>query len=323
MPAIVNSRYQARKLACQQNLTTWDVTCSPTATCSRASFPLVPLSGSRSFAGVFAPILLENDLLDAEHPQLICPGSELATDARNWSLPTLAEVDEAAGPRLFYLQDQAGGSYAYCVGYIDDKGLHPVENRGRSHFAILSDAPSFFLPDRRSAHHGGRGQNVLYEDGRMAFVTDFADQSRDHPWLNREPHAEAGARRSSIPCCSPAASGRLSITHHSLRSGSPILCLSDRAGSARSSDAIVAGIQRGLFPFYHTHPWSGSLFRGNSASPRQILGSSRLNTLLRLSRDPLGSHAASALHSIGHSRQRKATGAEHEWQVPHLLAGFH
>jgi hypothetical protein len=192
MPAIVNSRYQARKLTCQQNLGIMGRNLFSYSDLQSGQFPLVPLSGSRSFAGVFAPILLENNLLDVAHPQLICPGSELATDARSWSLPTLAEVDEAAGPRLLYLQDRAGGSYAYCVGYIDDQGLHPVENRGRSQFAILSDAPSFFLPDRRSAHHGGRGQNVLYEDGRVAFITDFADHGEDHPWLNRAGYAEAG-----------------------------------------------------------------------------------------------------------------------------------
>ena len=197
MPAIVNSRYQARKLACQRNLTSIGRNLFSYSDLQSGQFPLVPLSGSRSFAGVFAPILLENELLDVVRPQLICPGSELATDARSWSLPTLAEVDMAVGPRLLYLQDRAGGSYAYCVGYMDEKGLHPVENQGRSNFAILSDAPSFFLPARRSAHHGGRGQNILYEDGRIAFVTDFAAQDFaaqeiDHPWLNRDKHAEAG-----------------------------------------------------------------------------------------------------------------------------------
>jgi len=192
MPAIVNSRYQARKLACQQNLGNMGRNLFTYSDLQSGQFPLVPLSGSRSFAGVFAPTLLDSELIDVERPQLICPGSDLATDARGWSLPTLAEVDEAAGPRLLYLQDRAGGSYAYCVGYMDDQGLHPVENQGRSQFAILSDAPSFFLPDRRSAHHGGRGQNIVYEDGRVAFVTDFVGSSQDHPWLNHEGFAEAG-----------------------------------------------------------------------------------------------------------------------------------
>lgn len=196
MPAIVNSRYQARKLACQQNLTGLGRNLFTYSDLQSGQFPLVPLSGSRSFAGVFAPILLENELIDADRPQLICPGSDLATDARSWSLPTLAEVDREVGPRLLYLQDRAGGSYAYCVGYMDDEGLHPVENRGRSNFAILSDAPSFFLPNRRSAHHGGRGQNVLFEDGRVAFVSDFSDSAMDNPWLNKDLHAEAGVDNS-------------------------------------------------------------------------------------------------------------------------------
>ena len=58
LPALVNSRYQARKLACQQNLGTLGQSLFSYSDLQSGQFPLVPLSGSRSFAGVFAPILL-------------------------------------------------------------------------------------------------------------------------------------------------------------------------------------------------------------------------------------------------------------------------
>ncbi len=155
-------------------------------------FPLVPISGSRSFAGVFAPILLEHQLLPPKSPPLICPGSELAAQADLWSLPDLQEIDQAEGRRLIWLQNRAGGSYAYCVGYLENGRLRTVRNQGRATYALLSDAPSFFLPDRRSAHHGGRGQNILYEDGHITFVTDLHQVPGDHPLRNREGFAEAG-----------------------------------------------------------------------------------------------------------------------------------
>jgi hypothetical protein len=191
-PALANSRYQARKTACHANLWQLGQGLFSYSDLQSNRFPLVPISGSRSFAGVFAPILLEHQLLPPKSPPLICPGSELAAQADLWSLPDLQEIDHAEGRRLVWLQNRAGGSYAYCVGYLENGRLRAVRNEGRANYALLSDAPSFFLPDRRSAHHGGRGQNILYEDGHITFVTDLHRIPGDHPLRNREGFAEAG-----------------------------------------------------------------------------------------------------------------------------------
>ncbi|MHB0957807.1 MAG: hypothetical protein ACYC6N_05955 [Pirellulaceae bacterium] len=191
-PALANSRYQARKAACQDNLWTLGQGLFTYSDLQADRFPLVPISGSRSFAGVFAPILLEHQLLRPDPPPLICPGSQLAVDAQHWSLPTLQEIDEAEGARLRFLQNRAGGSYAYCVGYLENGHLRAAKNQGRANFALLSDAPSFYLPDRRSANHGGRGQNIFYEDGHIAFVTDLRMVPGDHPLRNWDGFAEAG-----------------------------------------------------------------------------------------------------------------------------------
>jgi hypothetical protein len=104
----------------------------------------------------------------------------------------LLDIDQARGPRLRVLQGRAGGSYAYCVGYIENGHLRAVKNRSRAGYALLSDAPSFHLPDRRSANHGGRGQNIFYEDGRITFVTDLRVVPGDYPLLNWDGFAEAG-----------------------------------------------------------------------------------------------------------------------------------
>ena len=81
-PALANSRYQARKTACHENLWTLGQGLFSYSDLQSDRFPLVPISGSRSFAGVFAPILLEHELLPPKSPPLICPGSELAAQAR-------------------------------------------------------------------------------------------------------------------------------------------------------------------------------------------------------------------------------------------------
>jgi hypothetical protein len=194
LPALANSRYQARKVACQDNLRVLgEGLLTYSARDPGQRFPLVPLSGSRSFAGVFAPILLDHEMLGPQGSQVICPGSDLATGDRNWTVPTLQEIDQAEKSILQFLQDRAGGSYAYSVGYVEGGQLHAVKNRGRSNFALMSDAPSCFLPDRRSANHGGRGQNVYFEDGHYAFVTDARIvPGGDDPWRNEADFAEAG-----------------------------------------------------------------------------------------------------------------------------------
>jgi hypothetical protein len=141
---------------------------------------------------VFAPTLLDNQLISRYCSFLICPGSKLANDCGDWYVPTLREVDSARGVWLLELQDRAGGSYAYGVGYMDDDQFRASRNQGRAHFAILADAPSFYLPRRLSANHGGRGQNICYEDGHITFLTDLRAVRGDDPLRNHLGFAEAG-----------------------------------------------------------------------------------------------------------------------------------
>ncbi len=196
VPALINGRYQARKLACQDNLRELGVdliTFSDRQGGHR--FPYVPLSGPRAFAGIFAPTLLDSQMLSSHDPRLICPGSKLADDRSGWYIPSLQQVDSAPSGQLMGLREKAGGSYAYCIGYFDKDSYQVNRNLGRARFAILADAPSVHLRGRVSANHGGRGQNICYEDGHVAFVTDFHANGGDDPLRNRLGFAEAGVDR--------------------------------------------------------------------------------------------------------------------------------
>ena len=196
LPALANSRYDARKVRCQENLRemgTQVVTYSLRQPDHR--FPYVPVSGNRSFAGVYAPLLLDRELISQYCPILICPGADVAEDSALGYVPSLREIDAASGEQLLALQNRAGGNYAYTVGYWERGRLRAARNRGRSNFALLLDAPSLYLPDRRSANHGGRGQNIFYEDGHITFVTDLRAVPGDDPLRNRDGFAEAGYDR--------------------------------------------------------------------------------------------------------------------------------
>lgn len=192
LPALANSRFESRKAACQDHLRELGgqlISFSLLQPDQR--FPLVPMAGNRSFAGIFAPALLESHLLSRYSSLLICPGSELAAQPETHAVPSFEELDAAQGDWLWELQRRAGGSYAYNVGFVVDDQAHAPRNRGRSHFALLADSPSLHLPHRQSAHHGGLGQNILFEDGRVAFVTDVREVRGDDPLRNHDGFAEA------------------------------------------------------------------------------------------------------------------------------------
>ena len=137
-------------------------------------------------------------------------------------------------PAWSSFKTDAGGSYAYCVGYMDGDGLHPIKNQGRSQFALLSDAPSFFLPDRRSAHHGGRGQNILYEDGRVAFVTDLRGDDRGSSLAQSRGLPKPESTRPTRSCC-PAGRGRSSTWIRSPPSTLEAPTRSNRVSGPRTS----------------------------------------------------------------------------------------
>ncbi len=203
LPALANSRFESRKLACQDHLRTiaWQLF----RYCDQQPdryYPFVPIRGNRAFAGFYAPVLYENQLLPVDCSLLVCPGAELASSASGprlapqeaaWRVPAFGELDGAAGTELYQMQSQAGGSYAYCVGYVEHGFYHPAKNNGRTYFPILADAPSLHLKGRQSANHGGRGQNICYDDGRVVFVTDLSQVRGDDPWRNADGFAEVGS----------------------------------------------------------------------------------------------------------------------------------
>jgi hypothetical protein len=126
----------------------------------------------------------------------ICPTSELAANPDGWRIPTLAELDQATGATLARYQETMGGNFGYNMGYLDDGKLRSAKNEHRTHYAMLADAPSNSQPDRRTANHGGRGQNVLFEDGHIEFLKSLpSPKISDDPFHNRNGIVAAGTDR--------------------------------------------------------------------------------------------------------------------------------
>lgn len=168
VPAIANSRQQAMVISCQNNLRQIG-TALVSYSRNHGGFPSVPLGSKLGVSGVYAPTLKSAGLVTDDRI-FVCAGSPLAGE--KFAVPTTDEVLAADERELTNLQRNLGGSYGYSLGYVDDDGRYQSNiNRSRSQFALVADAPSLHLADRQSANHGGRGQNVLFEDGHVDYLT--------------------------------------------------------------------------------------------------------------------------------------------------------
>ncbi|TWU41813.1 anti-sigma factor family protein [Novipirellula artificiosorum] len=202
LPSLAEGRFEARRLACQDQLRQFGTALTQFVTRDEQSrLPAVAKEGPEAFAGVYAVRLKAAGLLEDSTTRW-CPSvGAPAEDAFRFSeaneLPSVEQLHHASVDRLRELQRFAGGHYAYTLGVIDGKQFGSPRFESRSSFAVMSDAPSNqfagFATQPKSVGHGGYGINVLYEDGRVQFVTlPTLDHIPDHPWLNHHGQVEAG-----------------------------------------------------------------------------------------------------------------------------------
>ena len=196
IPAVNQSRYSARVTGCQNNLRQLGVALTSYAEANKRYFPTVPTKGPMAAAGIYANTLFHNGFLDDPH-LVICPASALADNARTFHLPTTDELEEAEAPQLVEMQRSMGGSYGYTLGYVSKGRYHPTKNFGRSTFALMADAPTCAPTSNIvSDNHGGSGQNVLFEDGRVAHLTSRTPEGcGDDIFLNDQGEVSAGTHR--------------------------------------------------------------------------------------------------------------------------------
>jgi len=196
LPVIAKSRYLAQLAACQNNLRQLGTALHEYSELHGGQFPQVPAQGKLAVAGMYAPILKEHELIP-ESRIVLCPGSSLAHDLADSGEPfevySCRELESANGRRCERLRNSLGGSYAYTIGFVSDGVYHSTRNQGRGHFPILADAPAAIAAAMQSPNHGGRGQNVLFEDMHVRFVRGCtAEDCDDHIFLNRNGVVEAG-----------------------------------------------------------------------------------------------------------------------------------
>jgi hypothetical protein len=190
-PAVENSRFTARRAACQDNLRELGTALAKYSQANGGYFPVVPSQGKLATAGIYAPVLMQNGLI-SDVSRVVCPDSALAERRNSFRVPTYSELELAPSSKIVDLRPTLGGSYGYNLGYTRDGSYFPTKNLSRGNFAIMSDSPSE-RPDHQSLNHGGLGQNVLFENGSVKFVTKSKpDGSADDIFTNDAGHVAAG-----------------------------------------------------------------------------------------------------------------------------------
>lgn len=190
-PAINHSRYNAQLAGCQNHLRQIGFALGQYSEHHHGYFPYVPPQGHFAAAGIYAPTLLQAGYL-RDKSVFLCPASSLPQSQR-FHVPSFRELEVADGPQLQRFQRLMGGSYGYSLGHMADGHYRGTKNKGRETFAVMSDSPSLYLARHQSDNHGGSGQNVLFESGRVSFLTTCnAAGSHDNLFLNEDGFVAAG-----------------------------------------------------------------------------------------------------------------------------------
>ena len=193
LPAINTSRFNSQVTTCQDNLRELGGGLATYSEQNGGYFPRVPTRGKLAFAGVYAPTLAQHGLLH-ETRKVICPASPQAEEA-DFHLPSLAELEQLPHEELDRLLPVVGGSYGYSLGHVEDGRYRDVKNEGRASFALMSDAPDPLSPEGLGRNHGGQGENVLFEDGHVQFVTTSRPTGLDDIFSNDDGDIAAGLHR--------------------------------------------------------------------------------------------------------------------------------
>lgn len=190
IPALFRLRDQSGNLECQDNLRIF-YTGLKKYHDQHKQFPDVDAHRPHhNVAGMVVPMLIHAKVL-APDVSIRCPGNGPGKPC-----PLTLDQIKAMGPEEFKKHAASLAScYAYSLGYRDDLGYHaPVMNAGMaSRLPLMSDRPPYDDDTLdNSPNHGKNGQNVLFQDGHVEFMTKRSLPFDDDIFKNRQGKRAAG-----------------------------------------------------------------------------------------------------------------------------------
>ncbi len=181
LPAIAQSRFNSRVMACQHNLAQVGTAMLTYSDLHSGRYINVPNFDSSltetSFAsglqktsfssGLFAPVLKTTGFIK-DDATFSCAGVATLNPV---SIPTINQLASAEGEQQETLRRRMGGHFGYGLGFVEGDRYSAPRNDGSAHRVILADMPSVDLPGRGSNNHAGKGQNCFFADGHIQFVS--------------------------------------------------------------------------------------------------------------------------------------------------------
>ena len=161
------------------------------------ALPMVQPWGAQSVAGIFVPILHDAGALDSDVRVTCMPTSD--QQALNRSVKNMEDLFAERPDEFWAVARKLSGCYAYTLGYFDGTNLKGLQQNDDGRSPVLADCPPIgtaLFAGRNSSNHGGRGQNVLFLDGSVAFCThrNFGLDG-DDIYLDRQHRQRAGVDR--------------------------------------------------------------------------------------------------------------------------------
>ncbi|MCC7086987.1 MAG: hypothetical protein IT427_18460 [Pirellulales bacterium] len=166
-PAIFQARQQALRLTCQDNLRDIGTALSSYSNLHEGMYPSLPQRGGAAYAGMSWGPMLKDHLSGDD--RMLCPSSPSPCKSQQEYVPRLDRLQGMTDDQIKAALPQLASIYGFTLGYDDGVQYRVHRNHRRAHFAVGSDPPGPGASN--SLNHGGQGQNVLFEDGSVKFVT--------------------------------------------------------------------------------------------------------------------------------------------------------
>ena len=169
-PALAATRHNSRIAACQNNLQQLGAAFINFSEINEGYFPSIQSTGNMAVAGSYAPQLKEVGLI-TDDSTFACAG-QASTRSAPVNIPTVEMILNAkSAEQLRHYHQTMAGDYGYSLGHHEDGVYRSASRMGRAHYALVADSPSCQNAQRVSNNHGGKGQNILFEDGHVEFVS--------------------------------------------------------------------------------------------------------------------------------------------------------
>lgn len=171
-PTISYARNNSRILACQNNLRQVGLAMMDYSSINDGNFVAIPAAGNLAASGCYAPILKDAGLVENDSI-FACAG--ISAQEPPVHIAARKQIESADNEdEINHYRRTMGGHYGYTMGYCENEKYCAPRYMGRTNIVLLADQPSSDLAGRRSSNHNGKGQNCLFEDGRVAFIKGHA-----------------------------------------------------------------------------------------------------------------------------------------------------